>query len=60
MQRLKTQHEGERDSISLHMEQLDAFNTLKEPHPGTCSGLVDLIGNGLLGPSKTGPQPHFG
>jgi hypothetical protein len=30
MQRLKTQYDGERDSISLHMEQLDAFKTLKD------------------------------
>ena len=30
MQRLKTQHSGERDSMSLHMKQLDAFKTLKD------------------------------
>jgi hypothetical protein len=30
MQRLKTQHDGERGSTCLHMEQLNAFKTVKD------------------------------
>ena len=61
MEGLKTQDEDERGGGSGHMEQLNAFKTLKDStHGGTGGRLVHLIGNGLLRLSQARAQAKFG